>query len=495
MKKIFFNILTIVALAIVVSSCEKKYLETRPTDAVAAGDVFATTNNAWAAINGMHRSLYIQYLGNQDQGGLSGNMIYMDAMGEDLVMTARANGWFISDYQWLNHRNVNSRVPYFNYYFFYRLIANANMIINNVDAAEGPDADKKVIKGQALTYRAWAHFNLVQLFAERFDAGGANSGLGVAIVLENGKEGKPRSSVAEVYAQVNTDINEAISLLAGAAARANRSHINVNVAKGVKARIALAQQNWTVAAQMANEARQGFPIMSEADYMAGFNDYTNNEWLWGVHQQSDQTTFFYSFFAFMSCNFSSSNIRGNPKCINSTLYNQLSATDYRRNIWDPTGADVANFPIPTATSARNEYMNRKFFAESSSLSIGDVPIMRASEMVLIEAEALARSGSDGPAAQALFILASERDPAYVLSTNTGQALIDEIMFQRRVELWGEGFRFYDLKRLNQSLDRTGANHDNALARILTMPAGDKEWQFLIPQDELNANKEMVQNPL
>src|SRR5690606_39305842 len=53
-----------------------------------------------------------------------------------LVMTARANGWFVGEYQWLSHRNVNSRVPYFNYYIFYRIIANANMIINNIDNAD-----------------------------------------------------------------------------------------------------------------------------------------------------------------------------------------------------------------------------------------------------------------------------------------------------------------------------------------------------------------------
>lgn len=50
--------------------------------------------------------------------------------------------------------------------------------------------------------------------------------------------------------------------------------------------------------------------------------------------------------------------------------------------------------------------------------------------------------------------AKNRDASYTLSTNTGQALIDEIMVQRRVELWGEGFRFLDLKRLNLPLDRT-----------------------------------------
>jgi starch-binding outer membrane protein, SusD/RagB family len=88
-----------------------------------------------------------------------------------------------------------------------------------------------------------------------------------------------------------------------------------------------------------------------------------------------------------------------------------------------------------------------------------------------------------------------RDPSYVKSTNTGQTLVDEILTQRRVELWGEGFRFLDLKRLNLPLDRNGANHVSALMNVATIPAGDKMWQWLIPQKEMNTNPVMIQNEL
>jgi hypothetical protein len=81
-----------------------------------------------------------------------------------------------------------------------------------------------------------------------------------------------------------------------------------------------------------------------------------------------------------------------------------------------------------------------------------------------------------------------------LSANSGQALIDEILFHRRVELWGEGFRFFDLKRLNQALDRNGANHSASVALVFNIPAGDNQWEFLFPQTEMNANPAVVQNP-
>jgi hypothetical protein len=253
-------------------------------------------------------------------------------------------------------------------------------------------------------------------------------------------------------------------------------------------------QDWATAAQMANEARQGFSLMSNAQYLQGFNNYTNPEWMWGSRQVADQTTYFYSFFAYMSADFNSTNIRTDPKAINSLLYEQISATDIRKQLWDPTGTNTA-FPTPPGGS-RYPYMNRKFLSGGGSgSSIGDVPLMRVAEMYLIEAEAKARLGQDAAAAQVLFTLAKQRDPNYVLSTNTGQNLINEILIQRRIELWGEGFRFYDLKRLNMALNRNGSNHNPAVATTMSVPAGDKQWQFLIPRSELNTNSAAVQNPL
>lgn len=492
---------------LVFSSCEKDYLETQPTDAVSEQSVFTTTANAWAALNGIHRAMFMQY-STQDQAGQGSVMINMDMLGEDVVMTAAGNGWFNNTYKWLTHRNANATTVYFTYRFYYKLIANANMIINNIDNVDGSDADKEEIKGQALAYRAWAHHQLVQIFAERYDATkGTNEQAGVPILTENTTEGQPRASVEEVYAQVNKDLDEAISLLPEG--RNAKSHFNIDVVKGIKARVALTMQDWETAAQYANEARQAYSLMSTKDYLAGFNNVENGEWMWGSDQIADQTTYFYSFFAYMSANFSSTNIRSNPKAINSKLYAEIGDTDVRKQLWDPkpepvkdadgktTGYDVNGFVIPSNFSAK-PYMNRKFMADGGASSIGDVPYMRAAEMYLVEAEALARLGRSVDAALVLAELMEARDEEYTLIELVGQDLIDEILLQRRIELWGEGFRFLDLKRTNSALDRTGANHDATLVNnLFSVPAGDNRWQWLIPQDELNANRNpgMKQNPL
>jgi len=494
MKFIYNKIALGLLVMITGAACKKDYLQTTPTDQVATETAFSSTKNAWAALNGIHRTMYSQIFGVQAQGGQSGNMLYMDVLGEDMVFNTSSNNWLLPEYRWVRHRDATSSMLYYNYQFYYVIIGNANMILANIADAEGPDADKAAIRGQALAYRAWAYFQMVQLFGERYVPGGQNSSLAVPLVLEPKDTPTPRNTVAEVYEQINIDIDEAIAALEGYKAT-NKSHLNVNTAQGIKARVALVQGDWATAVSSARAARVGYTLMSNDQYLAGFNNYDNPEWIWASRIQSDQTSYFYSFFAYMSANYSSTVIRTSPKSISSTLYNTISQTDVRKGLWDPTGKD-ATFPTPTSTSIRAPYMSRKFKVADPSLSIGDVPYMRAAELYLIEAEALARSGDNVGAAQTLYTLAVNRDPGYVLSTNAGEALINEILLQRRVELWGEGFRFYDLKRTNSALDRTGANHNASYANgVLEVPANDARWQFLIPQDEINfSNGVVVQNP-
>ncbi|WP_295767078.1 RagB/SusD family nutrient uptake outer membrane protein [uncultured Mucilaginibacter sp.] len=495
MKKIFNR--TVLGLAIIVaaSSCNKEYLETNPTNQVSTADAFSSTQNAWAALNGIHRTLYMQIYGSQPQGGQSGNKIYMDMMGEDMVLNTTSNSGFRSEYQWTTHRVPTSTVNEYHYSFYYMIIANANMILENIDNAAGPQADKNFIKGQALAYRAWSYFQMVQLFGERYVANAPNSGLGVPLVLKPTTAKTPRNTVAEVYAQINKDLDEAITNLQGYNRATDKSQFNINVAKGFKARVALTQQNWADAIKFAQEARSGFTLMTATQYQAGFNDYSNPEWMWGSRMTSDQTNYFYSFFAYISSNYASTATRTSPKSIFSVLYNKITNTDVRKKLWEPNVSNTA-FPIP-AGGTRYPYISNKFRSTDASQPTGDFVYMRAAEMYLIEAEAQARSGNNAAAATALYNLVVTRDPSYTLSTKLNGDLIEEIMIQRRIELWGEGFRFYDLKRTNSPLDRTGGNHTATNANnTLQVPAGDKRWQFLIPQEEIIVSNGVVtQNPL
>lgn len=494
MKKRYLTL--VMALGMLATSCEKEFLETSPTGSVDAGAAYATTKNATAAINGIYRAMVVRYLSSQGHFGHPAMMIILDLLGEDVVISNTSNSWHLNETRWLAHRSETLEGDELPYRLYYRLIGNANIAIANIDNAAGPEADKNRIKGEALGIRAFSYFNLVQLFGKRYNAAAKpNTQPGVPLVLTPTTEGLPRASVEEIYTQINADLAQAATFLTSA--RSYKSHINLEVIKGFQARVALTQQNWADAAKFAAEARKGYSPMTATQYQDGFSDISNPEWIWGFDHVEDQSETFGAFHSYISSNYNSTNIRVSPKVINSALYDRIPTTDIRSKMWvkAPT---AANSIVPTG-GVRPPYLTQKFRLPGSAPStstMGDIPYMRAAEMYLIEAEAQARLGNNAEASTALFNLITTRDPAYVKSTKTGTDLIDEILFHRRVELWGEGFRFTDLKRLNAPLNRNGAtNINSAVVVIFDVPAGDKQWEWLIPRRELNANKAIEQNPL
>ena len=169
------------------------------------------------------------------------------------------------------------------------------------------------------------------------------------------------------------------------------------------------QQNWADAAKFAADARKGYVPMTDVQYLDGFADVTNPEWIWGFDHLEDQSEFFGAYHSYISDNYNSSNIRLTPKAINSLLYNQIPATDIRAKLWikTPTAANAVTPP----GGVRVPYMNQKFRLPGtpSTSAQGDIPYMRAAEMYLIEAEAQARLGKDADAAKVLFDLTSKRD--------------------------------------------------------------------------------------
>ncbi|NVJ48324.1 MAG: RagB/SusD family nutrient uptake outer membrane protein [Cytophagia bacterium] len=498
MKKYILSILFALAV-LAVSSCSEDYLDTFPTDQLAADQVLSTVENQRAALEGMHRHMY-GVGGSQDERAGYGNfMINYDMLGSDVVNPQRGSGWFISVYKWIEHRSNSSSLVEHTYDYFYSMIANANNIINSIDDVEGNEDEKANIKGQALFYRAFAHFNMVQVYGSRYVPGQNNSQLGIVINLDdlsNLGEAKARSTVEEVYAQIDADLQAALqSLTSSSVTFSDKSQINENIVNGLLARVALTKGEWADAITYAQAARNGFDLTNMTDVANGFNDDGTSGWIWSSHVIPDHGTYFASFFAYMSYNYSSSHIRNDPKCINADLYDMIPDSDVRKGFWAVDQADIDAIDIPS-NFARYPYMNTKFEAlPSGTLGDGDVVLMRVAEMILIEAEANAHLGNDIAARTALLELVSERDPNAVLSVNAGQALLDEILVQRRLELWGEGFNFLDLKRLNLPLYRPQrGSFSLTQAAITDMPAGGPEWQYVFPISAINVNPLLEQNP-
>ncbi len=500
-KKFLYLFFTFLILS--ASSCKKSYLETVPSDQIQAEKLFENINNVRVNLNGIYRMLYMQY-SDQEQDGQAAMMIVFDFLGEDIVHSTSGSSYFRGAYRWTDHRGETYDLPLFSYRMYYRILANVNVLLEGLDAVPGAtQAEKDSVKGELLALRGFSHFMLVQLFGQRYDNSTPNNDqLGAPLMTFYSDAPQPRATVEAMYTSINDDLDKSITLLTSSPARGiYRTHIDVSVAYGLKARVALTQQKWSVAAFNANKARTGYSLMSNAAYLDGFSDMKNPEWMWGAHQLPEQLPTYGSFYAYMSANFNSVHTRSNPKLINSMLYNNLTTTDVRRKLFCDDINDYVNFPgvinaatgQPEPLQERRRLMQKKFLVADPGVSAGDIPFMRAAEMYLVEAEALFEDSRPLEALEVIKALAINRDPSLDPSTIDVTDLGTYIDIQRRVELWGEGFRFLDLKRKNQELDRNGTGATVTLANYLTRSAGGIWWQFKIPRRELQANPFITEN--
>ena len=476
--------------AMTFSSCGSDYLDTIPTADVSTSLINQSLDNLYFALNGIHREQVSQESGSQGYGGEPGFMIAKDCSADDV--TWLTNTWYKSaNLNWqANASETNSNNARI-WRVYYQWIMNANLILEgleNVEVGAGQEELYNQIKGEALTFRAYGHFQVVQLWADRYVAGGANTHLGIPYRMDSKGGELARSTCKETYDYILADLDEAASLLAGIKVN-DVHHFSEKVVWGLKARVALAMQDYANAAAWAEKSIQlaeadGNALMGPDDLMNGFADITTKtkEAMYAAKTQNDQTVYFYSFYANMSWNFSSTAIRQGVKSINADTYDTMSETDLRRQWWDPTG----QMAVPLTSFVKNKYQNRKFTARATSDAVGDVAFMRLAELYLNLAEAYARGGNDAKAQEVFTKFQVTRDPAYTGNGNTGAALAEEIMNSRRVELWGEGFRYTDLKRLNLDLVR-GRNFDIAFCGFLEKKAGEKGWTWEIPNIETNYN--------
>lgn len=499
MKKIKYILAALVlGSSLTLTSCSDDYLDTTPTSDVPDVVAYSTADNLMVIINGMHRNMYVRQNDSQGNNGYTSQMIYNDVLGDDVIFPSQGNGWFVSTLRWLDNNNEAAAGVSYPWNFWYGMIRNANNVITYGTEATGSTTIKEKAIGEAYAYRAFSYFQLVQWYANRYQAGVNNDQMGVIIHLDPSTDlievPKARATVEEVYAQIWTDLDKAEELLTGKT-KTNASHFALDNVLGIKARVALVQQNYQMAAQYAELARKGKSLMSQAQYKEGFNDYTNPEWMWGIKIVGDQSDYFGNFHAYMSRNYNSTQIRQAPKVANIKLYNAFPSSDVRTQLISPTGEHPE---LNLASSySKFPYTSEKFITSNrdNNTALGDVPFMRVAEMYLIEAEAKFHLGNEAGSKAVLAELVSSRDSEFTSFTASGSEYLEQIMLNRRLELWGEGFRFFDLKRTNSPLNRrdTGASAA-VINNTWEIPVGDKRWTYVIPRSELNANPLAVQNP-
>lgn len=444
-----------------------------------------------------------------DDFGYPAVCLSQDLNGPDMVGDVSNYNWF-SVSSTYNDRNDTYANPYIRWALFYKQIKLANDIIESIPA----DTENEVLKaylGQAYAVRAFDYLCLVPYY--QFKYKGHENDPAVPIVVDNmtGDLSKnPRATVQQVYDLIMSDLEKAIGLLEDFT-RTSKSQINQQVAYGIRARANLYMENWTEAVADADKAMVGFTPYSIADVSApNFIDANAPNWMWGIIITPANIGDPYPSWPAKISSFSGDSYSAGVGCyksVNRLLFDKIPATDVRKGWWvdenldspnlatvtwgTATGNDVADLVIPNVKVAFLPYTNVKFAqygGAGSAVNAGDWCIMRVEEMILIKAEAAGMLvEADGKAILNNFVQ-TYRDASYSADAG-GRTFQNEVWFQRRVELWGEGFAMADVMRLEKNVVKykESVPSNVPLAHRFNIAANDGWLLLRIPQRETNTN--------
>lgn len=543
MKKIINKLFagSLLAGMMLVSSCAGDYLDTAPTDSTGATDAVGTTANAMKALNGIAKIMTTQhsYFGGGFAGENNIMIQYESYPSENYNYNYYASGWspiFNQEF----HTRTNSIYDAYAWYYYYTIAGNANTILANIDNAEGTEAERNFVKASALTFRAYAFEKLIHYYCWRWQDSNNGASQGIVLRLDESTDGQGYATLAETYAQIYKDLDEAIMLFEQSGMDRNASQVwmpNINVAHAIYARAALTKQDYTKALTEAKLARQNYPLMSNAEYHAGFCNPTS-EWIFGSFGSAQENNWYWSYGTQYACNGYYANAAGAANgagSIGRELINRIPNDDARKALfltedkfpgynfndgsamdlgygilgmgddekkadalWEEAAAycqKMAVSGLEAPYQAGYMYLGGQLkFYVFDTPGVSYLPFIRSSEMVLVEAEANYFLNDETAARAALVELnaTSGRNPEYTCD-KSGEALWNEIMDYRELELWGEGFAWSDYKRWNRDIVRhsfaEGGNAHISVAK--TIPAsGVNKWTWDVPLNETDYNDEL-----
>lgn len=469
-----------------------------------------------------------------------------DVMGQDIAVEDTGSEWYTTWYgcgTGLGPQYAVSQVPWT---YYYGWIKSCNTVLSL--AGEEPAEDKRTGAGIAYAMRAMFYMDIARMFATKTYAKDP-SGITVPLVLENTTlsdlASNPRATNEVMWAQILSDLDKAETYLTGY----DRSDVytpDVSVVYGLKARAYLTMEDWSKAEEYAKKAQNGYTAMTENEFTSrtsGFNT-PNSSWIFGLTFKADDANILQNDgdsswgsqmiieVSASQCGYASN--YGTPKRIDYHLYQTIPESDFRKKTFIDFAIDEMN--EGDALIALSEYSDAPEGILTTAQGTGSglvgglevkfrpkdgihdnqyqaftvaVPLMRVEEMMLIEAEA-AGMQSEARGMDLLTSFAKSRDPQYVYGTHTSEsygssyatAFQNEVWWQRRVELWGEGFATFDIKRLDKGIIRSyaGTNHPSGYQwnyGIYDTNDGNlyPNWMDLcIVQTETNYNTACVNNP-
>ncbi|OKL38971.1 hypothetical protein A3841_03215 [Pontibacter flavimaris] len=457
--------MSMLSATMLLSSCEDSFLEKEPYASVPIGSAITTEQEMQAAMNGVYASMRTFETFGRNIPVLG------DLLADNTYIAPTNSGRYLNQNTFA--LTASSAEPTEMWNNLYETILRANIVIN----AELPEADAEVVsqlKGEAYAVRALAYHELVKFFAKPYTVD--PNAAGVPIVTEFDQNAEPaRNTVAEVYSQIIADYTKAFEMMEAGASDA--SYMSKYAARALQARAYLFMGDYENAKTAAQDVvdNGGYELVSAANFV----DYWQNP----VPVSNQVETIF---------EISIDAIDNNGSNALANIYDQggygdILATTDLYNTYTEDDVRLGVILVGERGGVNPAYIVNKYSNRTNPSDKDDIKVIRYAEVLLILAEAQARTGDDASALETLNMLVAERGvEAY---TSTGGQLVEDILEERRKELAFEGHRYHTLTRLNLPITRT-SEHPSA-ARLI--PVGDPRRIQPIPQGEIDANPNITQN--
>jgi len=466
-KYIDINLFIICAVILsTFSACKKSYLELTPYTNIPPDVAVSTESDMLVALNGMYQGL------RSDSTFVRNIPVIGDVSGDNVFVSISNSGRYTTFNAF--SFNVSSAEYSGMWTSFYKTILRANNIINaNLETSTLVNQ----YKGEAYAMRALCYFELLQHFARPYTD--LPNGAGVPIILVfNPTQLASRSTTSEVYGQIESDLEQASSLIT---TYRGTAYLSQYAARALLAKVALFKGDYATALTYAEDVinNSGFtivPMNSVVTFWATTSPQT--------------TTRVETLFEVVSDAVYNSGTNELAYMYSQEGYGDLLAAPALYNLYNDSDVRKSLITVGARSGAENPaYIATKFKAVSGDRD--DKKVIRMSDVYLIAAEAAHSQAvsDDVLALQYLNTLMLQRDPSLVY-TSTGSQLLEDIITERRKELAFEGDRYHTLNRLMRDINRSSVFP----AAALNIPYSNFRRVGPIPQSELNVNPNIVQNP-
>lgn len=453
-------------------------------------------------------------------------MIAYDTMAANMISTTGDSN---SGYDWFSpYLNGSAVSPdttrsAFIWYCYERYISYTNRIIYLAGLSGDTSTEMMSYVAAAKSMRAMFYLDLARLYeplANDYTNISGVEGFTVPYIGEDTtdeeKANNPRLTRDELFEKIFADLDDVEYLyLDGGVSPLSARVPNLAVVYGFKARAYLwlggfDSSNYESAATYARKAidTSGASIMSESQYcdiLSGFNT-PNSSWMLYMNQLELNMSNLCNYLAWMSSEVTDTYGILLAEGVSSARYDRMSDTDFRKRLFlsgTPQYSDYADISLRSSddfswASPYSTIKFRPFLGELNNFLIGNatsIPLMRVEEMYFIEAEAIAHnSASEG--ASLLNSFMSYRDSAYSFSSSDSAAVVDEIVFQKSVELWGEGIYLFDAKRLGLGIYLNYDGSNAATASQFNIDGVAPWWNLVFPTYAVEDNSalEGMNNP-